>query len=65
MTLLAQPLAGDPAKGPFTVTSIKVHQQIWERLGHVATITGRAKQDLVTEALLDLFAKIQRTEAGG
>ena len=62
LSLLAQPLAGDPTKGPFTVTSIKVHQQIWERLGHVAGVTGRNKQDLVAEALLDLFVKIRRAE---
>lgn len=63
--MLQQPLPGDIAKGPHTVTSIKVHQGIWERLGHVAQITGRNKQDLVAEALTDLFAKILREEGQG
>jgi predicted transcriptional regulator len=63
--MLRQPLPIETGKGPHTVTSIKVHQGIWERLGHVAQITGRNKQDLVAEALTDLFAKILREEGQG
>jgi hypothetical protein len=59
---IQQPVAGDLSKGPFTVSSIKVHNTVWERLGYVSQLTGRNKQDLVSEALLDLFAKISREE---
>jgi hypothetical protein len=65
LQMLRQPLPMDAGKGPQIVTSIKVHQGIWERLGHVAQITGRNKQDLVAEALTDLFAKILREEEQG
>jgi hypothetical protein len=61
---IQQPVVGDLSKGPFTVSSIKVHNTVWERLGYASQLTGRNKQDLVSEALLDLFAKISREEKG-
>lgn len=61
---IQQPVEGELGKGPFTVSSIKVHNTVWERLGYVSQLTGRNKQDLVSEALLDLFAKVVRGEGG-
>ena len=59
---IQHPIAGDMSKGPFSVSSIKVHNTVWERLGYVAQLTGRNKQDLISEALLDLFVKIAHEE---
>ena len=61
---IQHPIEGDMSKGPFTVSSIKVHNTVWERLGYVGQLTGRNKQDLVSEALIDLFAKVLREEGG-
>ena len=61
---IQQPIEGGTSKGPFVVSSIKVHNAVWERLGYVGQLTGRNKQDLVSEALIDLFAKVLREEGG-
>ncbi len=56
--MLAQPYTADPKKGPFTVSTVKIPTEVSERLGWVATLTGKAKQEILAEALKDYFAKV-------
>jgi predicted DNA-binding protein len=56
--MLSQPYKADPKKGPFTVSTVKIPTEVSERLGWVATLTGRAKQEILAEALKDYFAKV-------
>lgn len=56
--ILGQPLPS-VAKPSYTVTSVKIRSEIWERLRLVASLTGRNQQDLIAEALLDLFEKVR------
>lgn len=58
--LLARPYTSDPRRGPFTVSTVKVPTEVWERLGWVATLTGRHKQEILADALKDHFDKILR-----
>ena len=43
------------ARVPVTVSTVKIPTEVWERLGWVAAITGRTKQDLIAEALKGYF----------
>jgi len=61
LATLAQPLP-DVKKGQRIVTSIKVNPELWRRLGVVAQVLDEDKQDLVSEALIDLFEKIRQRE---
>jgi predicted DNA-binding protein len=61
LNILAQPYTRSPAQGPFTVTSIKMHTELWERLGLASTLTGRPKQELVAEALRAYLETVRRT----
>jgi predicted DNA-binding protein len=56
--MLARPYAADPKKGPSTVSTVKIPTEVSERLGWVATLTGKAKQEILTEALKDYFHKV-------
>jgi hypothetical protein len=56
--LLARPYTADPKAGPFTVSTVKIPTEVWERLGWVSTLTGRPKQEILAEALKDHFEKI-------
>lgn len=56
--MLAQPYAGDPRKGPFTVTSMKLQTEIAERLGYAAALTKQPKQEIVSEALRLYFERL-------
>ena len=53
--LLARPYAGEGSRVPVTVSTVKIPTEVWERLGWVAAITGRTKQDLIAEALKGYF----------
>jgi hypothetical protein len=53
--LLARPYAGEGSRAPVTVSTVKIPTEVWERLGWVAAITGRTKQDLIAEALKGYF----------
>lgn len=53
--LLARPYAAEGARALVTVSTVKVPTEVWERLGWVAALTGRTKQDLIAEALKDYF----------
>lgn len=52
LQLLVAPYPAMLSRGPFTVTSIKIHSEIWNRVGLAATLTGRPKQEILAEALL-------------
>lgn len=56
--MLSRPYTADPRKGPFTVSTVKIPTEISERLGWVATLTGKAKQEILSDALKDYFAKV-------
>jgi hypothetical protein len=56
--MLSRPYTADPRKGPFTVSTVKIPTEISERLGWVATLTGKAKQEILADALKDYFAKV-------
>lgn len=56
--MLARPYTTDPEKGPFTVSTVKIPAEVWERLGWLSKWTGRAKQDIIADALKDHFAKV-------
>lgn len=58
--MLSRPYIADPRKGPFTVSTVKMPTEVSERLGWVATLTGKAKQEILAEALKDYFAKVLR-----
>lgn len=58
--MLSRPYTADPRKGPFTVSTVKMPTEVSERLGWVATLTGKAKQEILAEALKDYFAKVLR-----
>jgi len=58
--MLSRPYTADPRKGPFTVSTVKIPTEVSERLGWVATLTGKAKQEILADALKDYFAKVLR-----
>lgn len=60
LDMLGRPYAADPAKGPFTVTTVKVPAEVWERLGWASSLTGRPKQEIIALALKDWFAKLAK-----
>jgi len=55
LDLLAQPYSLDPK---YTVTSVKIETEVLERLGWVSTLTGEAKQDIISSALKEYFQKV-------
>jgi hypothetical protein len=56
--MLSQPYTADPRKGPFTVSTVKIPTEVSERLGWVSALTGKAKQEILAEALKDYFDKV-------
>ena len=55
LQVLSQPFHGDPLKGPYTVTTVKVPTAVWERLALYAQLTGEHKQDILAKALRDFL----------
>ena len=55
LQVLAEPFIGDPLKGPFTVTTVKVPTVIWERLALFAQLTGEHKQEILAKALKEFL----------
>lgn len=60
-TMLQKPYTADSRKGPFTVSTVKIPTEVWERLGWVATLTGQAKQEIITDALKTHFEKVLKS----
>jgi hypothetical protein len=58
LAMLSRPYTSDLGKGPFTVSTVKVPTEVWERLGWVSAWTGRPKQEIIADALKDHFAKV-------
>jgi len=58
--MLGKPYTTEFEKGPFTVTSMKIHTEVSERLGWAASLTKRPKQDIVSEALRLYFERLLR-----
>ena len=56
--MLAKPYRFDPKKGPFTVSTVKIPTEVWERLGWAATLTDRPKQEIISDALKEYFARL-------
>jgi hypothetical protein len=55
--LLEKPYTADPRTGPFTVSTVKIPTEVWERLGWVAKVSGRTKQELIADALKEFFRR--------
>jgi hypothetical protein len=49
--ILSAPYPATLARGPFTVTSVKIHTELWNRVGMASTLTGLPKQEILAEAL--------------
>jgi hypothetical protein len=49
--MLARPFTSDPRKGPFTVSTVKIPTEVWERLGWLSAWAGRPKQEILADAL--------------
>lgn len=62
LEVLTQPYESDLVKGPTTATTLRIPTEIWERLGMASSITGRTKQDLVSEAVKIHLESIGREE---
>jgi hypothetical protein len=60
LEMLAKPYESDATKGPFTVTTVKIPSEIWERLGWLSQLTGQPKQEIITLALKEQFEKVGR-----
>jgi hypothetical protein len=58
LDMLASPYESDMAKGPFTVTTIKIPSELWERLGWLSQLTGQTKQEIIALALRERFEKV-------
>jgi hypothetical protein len=58
--MLGKPYTLDPKGGPYTVSTVKIPTEVWERLGWAASLTERPKQEIIAEALKEYFAKILR-----
>jgi len=56
--MLSLPYTADPRKGPYTVSTVKIPTEVWERLGWAASLTERPKQEISAEALNDYYSKI-------
>jgi hypothetical protein len=57
LEMLKKPYSSEPQ---FTVTSVKIETEVLQRLGWVSTLTGEAKQDIVSSALKEYFQKVGR-----
>jgi predicted DNA-binding protein len=57
---LSRPYSSGPQKVPLTVSSVKMSNEVWERLGWAAKLTGQTQQDIIAEALKDHFQKLLR-----
>jgi hypothetical protein len=58
LDMLARPYGPEALKGPYTVTTMKIPTDIWDRLGMVCILTGQTKQDIIAMALRDHFARL-------
>jgi hypothetical protein len=56
--MLARPYTSDPRKGPFTVSTVKIPTEVWERLGWLSAWAGRPKQEIIADALREHFMRI-------
>src|SRR5262249_36480957 len=57
--LLATPLPEGFMSGPFQAGTVRMAVEVWKRLGWIASFTGRAKQDIIGEALLAYIERIK------
>jgi hypothetical protein len=56
--MLARPYTSDPRKGPFTVSTVKIPTEVWERLGWLSAWAGQPKQEIIADALREHFVRI-------
>jgi hypothetical protein len=56
--MLGKPYTCDEKRGPFTVSTVKIPTEVWERLGFAATLADQPKQEIISEALKAYFAKL-------
>lgn len=58
--LLGKPYSSSSDRGPFTVSTVKMPSEVWERLGWVSKLIGRTKQDIISEALKGYFRAVSK-----
>ncbi|MBX9623408.1 MAG: hypothetical protein K2X82_06300 [Gemmataceae bacterium] len=56
--LLAAPYVGGAGRGAVTASTVKLPTEVWERLGWVAKLSGRHKQDVIADALKRYFETV-------
>jgi len=59
--MLSLPYTSDPKKGPFTVSTVKIPTDVWERLGWVSAWAGRPKQEIIADALREHLVKVLKS----
>lgn len=56
--MLAKPYTADAKKGPFTVSTVKIPTEVWERLGWLSAVSERPKQEIIADALKTHFRQV-------
>lgn len=59
--MLGKPYMDDGKKSPFTVSTVKIPTEVWQRLDWVSTLTSQPKQEILTEALKAHFEQLLKT----
>jgi hypothetical protein len=57
VAMLGRPFSPELEKGPFTVTTVKIPTEIWERLSWLSSLTGQPKQEVIADALKEHFKR--------
>lgn len=63
LNALLGPYETDLIKGATTATTLRLPTELWERLGMASAITGKTKQDLVSDALQIHLRKVAKDES--
>lgn len=63
LNTLLGPFESDLVKGATTATTLRLPTELWERLGMASAITGKTKQDLVSDALQIHLRKVAKDES--
>ncbi|MFL5342817.1 MAG: hypothetical protein ACJ8F7_22005 [Gemmataceae bacterium] len=62
--LLGTPVEGDPARGPLQPATVRMPVAVWEQVGWVAAFQGRAKQEVIAEALVAYLERVRKETRG-
>ncbi len=57
--MLSEPYSTETGRSrQYTVSTVKIPTDVWERLGWVAKFSERKQQDIIADALKDYFQKM-------